>query len=129
MHVGFLCEEQRRETRRVSTAWQVGRQPGNWVWPSLELAVAFMGGLEAGQGEPAIVSFWAPGWMSSTHTLALDVGPCRGSLIDQCWRLRLRGLPAGALVVEPGGSETVWRLKVGRQRPDTDLRSWYQVKP
>lgn len=127
MHIGFLCEERRRETRRVSTAWQVGRQPGNWAWTSLEQAVAFMGALEAGQGEPAIVSTWAPGWTSATQTLALDVGPRPGEPFEQCWRLRLRGLPLGSLAPRPGEPAAVWRLKVGRQRADTDLRSWYQV--
>jgi hypothetical protein len=127
MHIGFLCEELRRETRRVSTAWQVGRQPGNWAWTSLEQAVAFMGALEAGQGQPAIVSVWAPAWMSSTHMLAMDVGPPPLSALDRCWRLRLRGLPAGAVAVKPEQPEMLlWRLKLGRQRPDTDLRSWCQ---
>ncbi|MBE7940105.1 MULTISPECIES: hypothetical protein [Ramlibacter] len=48
LHFGFLCEERRRETRRVQTEWQVGRQPGDWIWASLEGAVRFMGALEQG---------------------------------------------------------------------------------
>lgn len=127
MHVGFLCEERRRQTRHVHTSWQFGRQPGNWAWTSLEQAVAFMGALEVGQGQPAIISTWSPAWMSSSHPLAMEVGPPRGP-VDQCWRLHLRGLPPGSLASSPGAPAAVWRLKVGRQRPDTDLRSWSQTR-
>lgn len=125
VHLGFLCEERRKQTRRVQTNWQVGRQPGDWVWCGLEDAVHFMGGLAAGQGQPAIVSTWAPVWLARDRILELDIGqPLAAMLPRLAWRLPLKGLRPGALAAQPGEPATCWRLYIGRQRADTDMRSW-----
>jgi hypothetical protein len=125
LHLGFLCEERRKETRRVNTHWQVGRQPGNWVWPSLDAAVRFMGALEPGQGQPAILSTWAPAWPTQSRIPALQVARALSGLLeDTAWGLVLRGVPLGSLAKRPGTGQSVWRLKVGRQHADTDIRAW-----
>jgi hypothetical protein len=125
VHLGFLCEERRRETRRVRTKWQMGAQPGDWVWPNLEEAVQFMGALEAGQGQPVVLSTWAPGWAAHDGFLELDVGRPRAAMLPSlAWRLQLRGLPPGTLAREAGTPAVFWRLSIHRQRADTDIRSW-----
>jgi hypothetical protein len=125
LHLGFLCDERSKVTRRVATKWQLGRQLGQWAWTTLEAAVRFMGALEIGQGQPAVVSTWAPAWMDRGRLLTLQVGrPTSKLLPDLCWTLPLRGLPPGSLAAQPGEKHTVWRLKVGRQHADTDVRAW-----
>jgi hypothetical protein len=124
LHLGFLCEERRRETRRVQTKWQIGRQPGDWIWSGLEDAVRFMGALAAGQGQPAVLSTWAPAWPSSEPAL-VDVGQPLARVLPQlAWSLELEGLPERAQRDEPGAAVTLWRLSPDRQMPDTDLRAW-----
>lgn len=127
LHLGFLCEEARRETRRVSTRWQVGRQPGDWAWLEFSDAVRFMGGLEAGQGQPAILSAWGPAWRSVFGPEpSLDVGLVQAEHMPAtCWWVDTRDVSQASVVDSPSIPRALlWRLKVRRQQVDTDPRAW-----
>lgn len=128
LHLGFLCEERLRDTRRVHAQWQLGRQPGTWAWASPESAVQFMGSLEVGAG---------PASRCEHLGACLDVfgSPAarrrRPFTVEARFRGVLAPVPARAArgrACGRGGriSRGGVRLKVGRQRAETDIRSWSQ---
>jgi len=129
LHLGFLCEERQRETRRVSTRWQAGRQPGDWAWLQFEEAVRFMGGLEPGQGQVAVLSTWAPAWTSRVEDIeAFDVGVSTAEYLPAtcCWWAEAESVPDVLRLAQPGApASRVWRLGAARQHKDTDPRAWH----
>jgi ABC-type proline/glycine betaine transport system substrate-binding protein len=88
-----------------------------------------MGALDGQEGQPVVVSAWAPAWWSKQFDCTLELGPADAQLLDGlCWAVTLREIPRHWLRKNREKGSYVTRLKVGRQFADTDLKAWYRQR-
>lgn len=121
LHLGFLCLE--------AGGRQVGRQPGHWAWADRGEAMRFMGSLEAGQCQPAILSTWCVCWPDKNgkgFVLGPSVTP---GLAGSYWWVDPFGLMDLKLHCAAPGATEVRRLRVGREYQDTCPEAWTNALP